>query len=80
MAMSATRATPNRRRIALLATALLALLSVLAVGVVPGGSGDAVVAVDRFGDRTRLLPQGVGFSFPFLEKRLKVPRDAGAAF
>jgi Flp pilus assembly protein TadD len=77
--MSATRATPNRRRIALLAIALLALLSVLVLGVVPGGSGDAVVAIDRFGDKTRLLPHGVAFSFLLLEQRLKVPREADAA-
>ena len=77
--MSAKGGTSKHHRIVLLATALLTLLSVLALGVVPSGSGDAIIAVDRFADRTLVLPHGVAFSFLPLAQRLRVPREADAA-
>ncbi len=67
------------RRRGLLALGMLALISVLALGIVPSGSGRAVVAVARFGAGIRLLPRGLAFSFLPLDGRLTVPREDGAA-
>ncbi len=78
-AMDAGGVTSRHRRIALLAIALLALLSVLVLGVVPSGSGVATITVARFADRVLVLPHGVAFSFLPLAQRFRVRREAGAA-
>jgi len=63
----------------LLALGILALISVLALGIVPTGSDGAVFAVARFGSGIRLLPRGLAFSFLPIEQRLRVSREDDAA-
>jgi Flp pilus assembly protein TadD len=77
--MSTPRATPTTRRGMLLAVPILALISVLALGIVPSGSDSAIIAVARLGTGVRLLPRGLAFSFLPLEQRMRVLREDNAA-
>jgi predicted AlkP superfamily phosphohydrolase/phosphomutase/Flp pilus assembly protein TadD len=70
---------PSSRRGLLLVVTGLTGLALGLTSIVPPRSDRAVVAVSRLGHGVRLLGRGLSFSFLVLERRIVLPRVAGAA-
>ena len=70
---------PRSRRGLLLALTGLAGLALGLTSIVPPRGDRAVVAVSRLGRGVRLLDEGLSLSFLPLERRIVLPRVAGAA-
>jgi predicted AlkP superfamily phosphohydrolase/phosphomutase/Flp pilus assembly protein TadD len=78
MAIDPSPAPRSRRGLLLAVTGLVGLALGL-TSIVPPRGDRAVVAVSRLGHGVRLLDQGLSLSFLPLERRIVLPRIAGAA-